>query len=131
MYFSTHLLIGAAVGKAVGNPFIGGALGLISHAAFDGVPHHDYYEVKFGLLDVAVGTTLFFLTLAGQGPAIIAGAVAGAFPDLEVALKQVFAKWPILFPSHTGWTPHRRLKMPWGFVVQAAVAALAVLVVLW
>lgn len=130
MYFSTHLLIGAAVGKVVGDPFLGGALGLLSHAAFDGVPHHDYYSVGLGLLDAAVGLTLFALALNGRGAPLVAGAVAGAFPDIEIVIKQALSKWPMLFPSHSGLTPHRRLKLPWGFATQAAIAAVALAVIL-
>lgn len=118
MYYTTHLLAGAAVGHLTGNPIMAGALGLISHACLDAVPHHDYHDIKPGLADFIFGTALWFGLLRPSGLTVAVGAIAGAIPDLEVVLKQVFRKWPQIFPSHSGLSPHRRLKMPWGLLIQ-------------
>lgn len=110
-----------------------GALGLISHACLDAVPHHDYHDIKPGLADFIIGTALWFGLLRPIGLSAAVGAIAGAIPDLEVVLKQVFRKWPQLFPSHSGLSPHRRLKLPWGFLIQAfaVISSLVLILLTW
>lgn len=129
MYYTTHLLAGAAVGHLTGNPIMAGALGLISHACLDAVPHHDYHDIKPGVADFILGTALWFGLLRPTGLPAAVGAIAGAVPDLEVVLKQVFRKWTQIFPSHSGLSPHRRLKLPWGLLIQVftAVSSLALI----
>jgi len=131
VYFTTHLLAGAAIGHLSGNPIAAGALGLISHACLDAVPHHDYRDIKFGLVDFIIGTALWFSLLRPTGLPAAIGAITGAIPDLEVVLKQVFRKWPQVFPSHSGLSPHRRLKLPEGFIIQVFTAMSSLALILF
>lgn len=41
MFFSTHSIVGAAVGIATKNPAIGFAAGILTHHAMDAIPHYD------------------------------------------------------------------------------------------
>ena len=41
MLLTTHILIGGAIGQAVGNAPLGFALGAVSHFALDAIPHFD------------------------------------------------------------------------------------------
>lgn len=131
MYFTSHLLVGAALGGVVKNPAAGAAVGLISHAVMDAVPHHDYHDVKFGIMDFIIGLGIFAVLLTPRGASVIAGGVAGAFPDIEIVIKQMAPRWPLLYPSHNWLTPHHRLRWPWGFFTQAGIAALALAMVVW
>lgn len=131
MYFSSHLLVGAALGGVTGNPAVGAAVGLISHAVMDAVPHHDYHEVKYGIMDFIFGLAVFALFLAPRGASVMAGGVAGAFPDIEIVIKQLAPNWPLVYPSHNWLTPHNRLRWPWGFFTQAGIAVLALIAVIW
>lgn len=107
-----------------------GALGLVSHASLDAVPHHDYHDIKPGLADFIFGTALWFGVLHPAGLPAAVGAVFGAIPDLEVVLKQVFSKWPQIYPSHSGLSSHRRLEPPWGILIQAFTAAVSLALIL-
>jgi hypothetical protein len=99
----THLVAGAAVGTLAGRrgPAIGA--GFLSHAFLDGIGHDD---ATVGMAGQAVlGTAgLAALTLAwGPGSPTVAGAVAGAAPDVEVVLWILRGRPEpkrLLFPSH-------------------------------
>lgn len=129
MYFTTHMLVGAAAGLATGNAPLGAAVGLASHTLFDAYPHHDYHRLGWGLFDLATGLTLAVLVVLPHGASAMSGAIAASIPDLEVVLKKALPGWRLVSPSHTGLTPHFRLKFPWGFLTQVVVgiAALALL----
>ncbi|MGE5576891.1 MAG: hypothetical protein ACM3TT_06830 [Syntrophothermus sp.] len=128
MYFTTHALVGAAAGLTVKNWLLAVIVGLLSHIGLDMVPHHDYHQVRYGVVDVLIGSTLLFI-LAGRNPGLpvfLAG-VAGGIPDLELVIGEVYGflkqkSWHNIFPSHTGLVRHRTITGPWGFVTQAAFA---------
>ncbi len=132
MYFTTHLITGAAVGSLMPGPGTAALLGATSHAVADMIPHHDYSTVAAGLVDLGVGLTILGVGWnAGLPTVAIVGAVAGAIPDLEVALKHLgLWPWPLLFPSHSGLLPHGRTSFWPGLGAQAALAA-ASLFILW
>lgn len=132
MYFTTHLLTGAALGKVTaglgGPPWAGFLIGLVSHAALDVVPHHDYHQARHALADLAAGLTLAFLIFHGRFVAAEWwGAFGGTVPDLEVAVGHVVVSlggpwrrdW---FPSHSGLLPHPHWPLPKGLVFQALFA---------
>jgi hypothetical protein len=133
VYFTTHLLAGAALGKTasgLGAPvWAGFLLGLTSHAVLDVVPHHDYRRARYALLDVAAGVA-FALALF-HGPFARAewwGGVGGVLPDLEVAVGHVVLSlgrpWRDWFPSHSGLLPHAQCPLPQGLFFQALFAGL-------
>lgn len=115
MLITPHILVGTAIGVAVGNPVAGFALGVASHYILDIIPHTDsgtwhYYEpfvgknmdvrdFTMGIVDAsAAGFSL--LALAGyapiMSPAPLAGAFGGLLPDL-VMLAGLFV------PALTKW----------------------------
>lgn len=115
MLITPHILVGTAIGVAVGNPVAGFALGVVSHYILDIIPHTDsgtwhYYEpligkhldvrdFTMGIVDASVAV-FSLLTLAGYAPIIGAAPLVGAFggllPDL-VMLAGLFipalSKW--------------------------------------
>ena len=109
MLITPHILLGTALGVAVGNPVAGFALGVASHYILDAVPHTDsgtwhFYEpfashsldardFTMGILDAAAAF-FGFLALSSVAPIVasgpIAGAIGGALPD-GVMLISLFA----------------------------------------
>lgn len=137
MYFTTHLMAGAAVGGAlarVGLPPAWAFLaGVTSHAALDMIPHHDYHQARWALLDILAGTALAWLVF--PGPAVVArlwGACGGVLPDLEVAVNHVRTSLgrpagQNSFPTHSGILSHRGWVFPGGALVQAGIVLLGLL----
>ncbi len=127
MYFTTHALVGAAAGSTIKNWFLAVIVGLLSHIGLDMVPHHDYHEVRYGVADVLIGSTLLFV-LAGRNPGfpVFLAGVAGGIPDLELVIGEARGffgkKWHNIFPSHSGLVRHRTISTPLGFVTQALFA---------
>lgn len=136
MYASGHMITGALVGTVAGSPLLASLAGFISHAVFDAVPHHDYRKKRYVALDLLVGTaTLYILHLLAysQTPItrspIILGSLAAALPDIEIVISYLLGKkrkWPPLYPSHSGLTPHGHLSYPWGFWLQAVIMVLSI-----
>ncbi len=44
MVLTPHILIGAAIGAKIRNPFLISALGILSHLILDKIPHWDYHN---------------------------------------------------------------------------------------
>jgi hypothetical protein len=115
MLITPHILVGTAIGAAVGDPVVGFALGVTSHYVLDVIPHVDsgtwhYYEpfigknmdvrdFTLGILD-AVAAFFSLLALSSFSPimasAPLAGAFGGLLPDL-VMLAGLF------IPALTKW----------------------------
>jgi len=135
MYFTTHLLAGAALGTGLHNPLLALPAGLLSHAALDAVPHHDYWRAGSGALDLFCGLGILaglmaWQARAGTGAALslLAGAAGGTLPDLELVLAYLGVIGRRLrFPSHSGLVPHPQTSFWRGALNQGAVAALALL----
>ena len=108
MYYTTHLVTGAAVGMLTGNPVRAFMYGLLSHVLLDAIPHHDHRKVRNCILDIAVGTVLFALVFFywRHNQAMLWGAVGGVIPDLEIPLYYFGLIRRRFFPSHNGWSPH-------------------------
>jgi hypothetical protein len=79
MMATPHLVAGAAIGKAVRQPWLALPLALVSHQVLDMVPHLDAHgmfgirgagaqpaEVAFAALDVLLGVTLVVWATASQ-----------------------------------------------------------------
>lgn len=136
MHFTTHLLSGAAVGAAVGQPVPAFVAGLLAHAVLDAVPHNDYHRVRYAIADILLGGVLYFHVVRKFGLPAQFGAVGGFLPDLEVALGHVILSlkpglaWRNLFPSHSGLIPHGHASLIVGFLIQLTTAGLAILVLL-
>lgn len=137
--FLVHGLVGASLGYAAGRPDLGLALGVVSHAALDAVPHADYSRAWQGAADVVAGTAVAYgvaslLTGGDPGslPALWAGFAGGVLPDLEVAFNHLVGrgKKRLLFPSHSGLVVHRQVKGWVGIATQLVAAAAACLLFL-
>ena len=112
MLFTTHSIVGAAVGVATGNPALGFAIGFLSHHVLDSIPHFDQgsfyisrqrapYLGKFAeserdgfngrdwvmlIIDMFLAITAFslilFLNPQKSWLLILAGALGGLMPDI-------------------------------------------------
>lgn len=129
MYFTTHGLVGAAVGAGTGSPAAAVAAGLLSHIVLDVIPHHDASGPRGALVDIAVGVAVLVLLRRPLGPLAWWGAVAATLPDLEVALRYygILKPTPWGFPSHNWAFLHHRWPLPGGALVQVPFLLLALL----
>lgn len=130
MYFTTHLILGGALGSLARSVPGAALLGLGSHALADMLPHRDYSSLRSGLWDLAVGLSLLAgARKRGASGRAMAGALAGALPDLEVALSHVNL-WPFksVYPSHSGALPHGRTGRWPGLALQAGLVGLGLLI---
>ncbi len=128
MYVSTHIVVGAVIGKVTGNVPLAFAAGLISHGVLDAVPHHDYKRAGPGVVDFLIGLFLLYylFSIEFSGPAL-AGALGGALPDLEVAISYLSGKIRNIFPSHTGLTPHNNSHTIFGITLQIIIVILGLI----
>ncbi|MEX2356227.1 MAG: hypothetical protein WD535_04240 [Thermaerobacterales bacterium] len=128
MHFTTHAMTGAGIGALVAQtsptPVAAAAAlaaGLVSHAVLDSIPHKDSSTIPEVVLDVAAGIALVWWA-AGSNvhPAMLLGALGGVLPDLEIVLVHfgLMRRKRIMFPSHTGLTPHRINRTAWGLWIQ-------------
>lgn len=102
MLSTPHLLVGAAIVKAVPNPAISLPLALLSHFVLDTIPHWDGSpKAPFGLkttagiiLDYAFGASLIlFLTFGQENPSqylLWLGAFLGTLPDFVLGTYKHF-----------------------------------------
>ena len=114
---------GAAVGAAAPSRRAAVALGLLSHAVGDRIPHRDIPSRRFELRS---GVALLLLVAFRRGvldPATL-GAAAASAPDLEHVVRLPRPSGRKLFPSHRfhGW--HRSGGLPaWLQLLAAGVLA--------
>jgi len=109
MLTTPHVLTGAAVGVATGNPIAGFIAGLASHIALDAIPHTDPgtwhmgepYPFPMHAGDWTVGLVDLFvagyslLYLAGHAPLLAAGPIAGVIGGV---LPDVIGLSPLFYP---------------------------------
>lgn len=132
MYVTTHALLGAAAAATLPGPGVGFLGGVMSHAVADMIPHNDYQKGWHGALDlVTAAAILSFLVGVTGAPHIMIGAVGGAIPDLEVAIWYLSGgRWKhSIFPTHAGLLPHGKTRFGLGFLIQTALALLAVAII--
>lgn len=129
-----HLVLGTALGMRVRNPIVAFALGIVSHAVLDAVPHFNYTGWRpispAMVLDVAVaaGLSLLIARIAPQPWGALAGGAGAAFPDVERVLgghaKDFLERSPIGLRQN-------EIPPPWGLLTQAAVVVLSLLLAWW
>lgn len=131
MYYSTHLVAGATVGYLSGDPVIGFLAGTASHMILDVIPHHDFRQVKHCLMETALGSIAFLMYLIYGHPntAIVAGAIGGTMPDVEVGLYQFKLIKRKYFPSHSGFLNHRQAGLVTGLLTQFIIMVAGLLVI--
>ena len=131
MNFTTHVLVGAALGAHVGSPAAAVATGLTSHLILDLIPHHDVADWRGALVDVSVGAAAFYLLQSSLTAAGWWGALAAIFPDLEVGLRHL-GLWRVRwgFPCHVDRL-HGRWPPPTGILTQLPFAGASFLFILF
>lgn len=125
MYFSVHVLAGAAAASYASTFYTALPVGLVTHALLDMVPHHDYGSIPPGVIDGLVGLLALALFAMGPRPVAAWGAAGGGIPDLEVFLgyfNLVKRQW---FPTHNGLLPHPQRSFWPGLWLQLLVAGLS------
>jgi len=104
MIVSLHVATGAALGAAAPSRRAAVALGLLSHALADRIPHQDIPSRRFELRS---GVALLLLVALRRGAldGATIGAVAASAPDVEHVLRLPRPGGRKLFPSHRfhGW----------------------------
>lgn len=116
MHWTTHILIGATLGYATGEPFLAELAGIAEHLTLDMLPHNDPQTDFAHLIDTALGIATLSI-LAGSKSlynidperSLLFGAIGGALPDCELIIKAVdrdFEMERLFFPSHNGLLPH-------------------------
>jgi hypothetical protein len=104
MIVSLHVASGAALGAAAPSRRAAVALGLLSHALADRIPHQDIPSRRFELRS---GVALLLLVAVRRGAldGATIGAAAASAPDVEHVLRLPRPGGRKLFPSHRfhGW----------------------------
>jgi len=126
LYYSTHLVAGAAAGIMAESPAEGFVLGVLTHVILDLIPHHDHESVTTCILDCVLGTAVFLAVIAVFHPEmkIIWGALGGVLPDIEIAMYHFRLIRKRVFPSHTGCIPHLSTTRMRGLIMQSLVIVL-------
>lgn len=99
MLFTTHIIVGATIGEATGEPVSAFALGFASHHLLDSIPHFDAGSFDVGkkpggqwqpqhwfmafadvVLGIGIVTLLFLVNPVSYS--LISGALGAAMPDI-------------------------------------------------
>ena len=102
---TNHVLSGALIGAVVRRPVPAFAAGVASHFVLDAVPHWGDWgsirrflqvAVPDGLISLAAMGTLATLAPAERRPAVLAGMIGAALPDIDKPAKLCFGRspWP-------------------------------------
>jgi hypothetical protein len=100
---TNHVLSGALIGALARRPAPAFALGVASHFALDAVPHWGDWgsirrflqvAVPDGLISLAAMGTLTALAPAERRPAVLAGMIGAALPDVDKPSKLWFGFTP-------------------------------------
>jgi hypothetical protein len=129
MIAGVHACVGAALGRLCGNKIAAFALGVVSHAVCDKIPHKDFpIQIEVPLLAVALGV---IGTTNGMDSPEFLGAMGAVSPDVENG----FAKLGLInetqmrFPTHQG--PHSHGREIQSKLPQAVLAAACLAVIFW
>jgi hypothetical protein len=142
MLVTNHVLSGALLGAVTGRAEVALPLGVASHFALDAAPHWGKWDSDGDFLRVAVADGLIGLAvMAGAAalaprerrPAVVAGMVGAALPDLDKPARLAFGRSP--FPRWVdefhGYiqdeAPHRFIshEVPAGLLFGAAFGAVS------
>lgn len=135
MHWTTHVVSGAAIGYLIGHPIPAALTGFASHLALDTFPHDDPESDIPYVVDSLIGAgVIVFLAKSGKvreadpKRAALLGAIGAGAPDLELLAKlfTTVHQEHYLYPTHNGLIPHRRMRLEYSLVTQAAFIALTV-----
>ncbi|HEY4695025.1 MAG TPA: hypothetical protein VIH52_03660 [Candidatus Nanoarchaeia archaeon] len=145
MLSTPHLLVGAAIIKAVPEPTISLPLALLSHFVLDSIPHWDGSpQAPFSLkassaiiIDYAFGASLVLLFSVGfeNQYLIWLGAFLGTLPDFLLGtykhLESFFSRWSFIrIPNEFHMSIQRNIPFKEGLVVSTLTSLLAIFVLL-
>ena len=132
---TNHVLSGALIGALARRPAVAFAAGVASHFVLDAVPHWGDWAsnrhflraaVPDGLISLAAMGTLAALSPADRRPAVVAGMVGAALPDIDKPTKLWFgwSPWPRAVDQfHTRIQPEARDR---AYIEVAAASVFAV-----
>ena len=100
MLTSVHLLTGAAIGKATGNPWIAGVLSFIFHHVLDSIPHYNPRPIKGFMEDGLKGSDRRDLVLKSLEPVL-----AIIITLYLIALNRSDLRTPMVVGAFFGWLP--------------------------
>jgi hypothetical protein len=99
---AVHALIGAVVGRWIGQPATAFAAGIVTHAMGDVLPHRDLkITTEAPLLAAALGVIAW---RCGVGSPELAGAAGAVLPDVENGAWMIglLPRDRVIFPTHVG-----------------------------
>lgn len=145
MLSTPHLLVGAAIVKAIPNPFISLPLAFLSHFALDTIPHWDGSpKAPFSkkttiwvIIDYIFGLSLVYLFSVGlQNQYLIwFGAVLATSPDFIMGIYRHFAFFSrydfIRIPNEFHISIQRNVPFWTGLGVSFATGLISILILLW
>jgi hypothetical protein len=100
---TNHVLSGALIGAVTRRPAAAFAVGVASHFALDAVPHWGKWAstrhflrvaVPDGLISLAAMGAITALAPAERRPAVLAGMIGAALPDIDKPAKLWFGRTP-------------------------------------
>jgi hypothetical protein len=106
MLLTNHVLAGALIGALARRPVPAFAVGVASHFVLDAVPHWGDWAstrhflraaVPDGLISLAAMGAIAAVSPAERRPAVVAGMVGAALPDIDKPAKLFFGRSP--FPA--------------------------------
>jgi hypothetical protein len=144
MLSTPHLLVGAAIVKAIPNPALSLPLAFLSHYALDTIPHWDGSpKAPFGLkttiaivIDYAIGASLIYLLTVGYPNQYLIwlGAFLGTAPDFILGgyrhAKDTLEKYTFIrVPNEFHIGIQRNLPFWKGLAVSAATSIISILII--
>lgn len=147
MILFCHILLGAAIGQEISNPWLAVPLALLSHYVLDVVPHieypiknieqknwkkslPDFIKVFF---DISLAFLLIFL-FSNNHPVVYMCAFAAALPDALTLLSMLFPN--NILRLHDAWhhkihfLKHKKISTEWRIFSQVAIAIFSITIFL-
>lgn len=144
MLFGTHFIAGAAVGEAVGNPFLAFLLGFVLHFLLDSIPHFDTTDDRIltkrqialivveGIIGMSVVAYCYF-NFSTNKAGFLAGGFGSILPDLldnvpfwdKAFQKTRFGR---IFHDFHGKIQSIKLRPILGLSIQAAIIVIGFLI---
>ncbi|MBU1669764.1 MAG: hypothetical protein KKF41_08005 [Actinobacteria bacterium] len=131
MHWTTHVVIGGALGYLIEHPLPAFAAGFASHLLMDVAPHYDPAGEIGYVLDASGGLAALALIARSRAVrrtdprhAALAGALGSGLPDLELLIKLWDRDHPFedyRLPWHNGTLPHRQTTPLYSTLSQAAL----------
>lgn len=139
MLSTPHILVGAAIVKAIPNPYISLPLAFLSHFLFDFIPHWDFKialkpkPLLSAFADYTIGLTLLYVISADQlnQPLLILGGILATVPDfmmgsVRVLHWQIFNLPPLNHLNNFHMDIQNRVNVFWGSIFSVLTALISI-----